>query len=69
MSQAKCNRLPKDVIDYNASLLLINTNFRIHETVTSSLSRNPILLEWPQIQGPSKGKTYSNIYKDKQAHT
>ena len=40
-SQAKCNRLPKDVIDYNASLLLINSNFKIHEPALSSFSRNP----------------------------
>ena len=23
----------------------------------------------PKIQGPTEGKTYSNIYKDKRAHT
>ena len=29
----------------------------------------PYTTKMAKIQGPDKGKTYSNIYKDKRAHT
>jgi len=29
----------------------------------------PYTTRMVKIQGPNEGKTYSNIYKDKQAHT
>ena len=29
----------------------------------------PYTIRMAKIQGPNEGKTYSNIYKDKRAHT
>ena len=31
--------------------------------------RNEFQNEIEKLQGPNEGKTYSNIYKDKRAHT
>ena len=36
---------------------------------TSNTRLKPCITRMIKIQGPNKGKTYSNIYKDKRAHT
>ena len=44
---------------------------KLEQVMLLSIDKKPKSTNYSmaKIQGPNKGKTYSNIYKDKRAHT